>query len=78
MSKVEKPDPKVPQLWLRERGSVLGFNSYIEVRIVYPNGYVECNTNVLPWDDSFMSSDSYEKSLATLKEYGHEFVFNIV
>lgn len=78
MSKVEKPNPKVPQLWLRERSNTLGFSNYMELRIVYPNGYVESTTGVLPWDESFIASTSYEKAVDKLLEYGHEFVFNIV
>lgn len=69
-----KPDPKVPQFWVRDseyhgRGS--------DVRIVYPDGYVECNTPGLDWDESFMSSADHGFSVEILKSYGHKFVFNI-
>lgn len=69
-----KPNPKVPQLWVRY---TLEHRKDVDLRIVYPSGYVESNTPQLPWGESFLSSTSYKTSVADLVEYGHTFVFNI-
>lgn len=70
-----KPNPKVPQLWVRTN------NNYgapgVDLRIVYPSGYVESNTPMLGWDESFLSNSSYKEAVAELVDYGHTFVFNI-
>lgn len=72
-----KPNPKVPQLWARN-SNFTGFNNKgVDLRIVYPNGYVETNTFNLEWGESFLSSATYKLSVAQLIDYGHTFLFNI-
>lgn len=72
---MEKPNPKVPQLWLQE--NVFDLHSRRStLRVLYPNGFVEAYL-FGEWDVSFLSGNSHDEATALLKEYSHEFISNI-
>lgn len=69
-----KPDPKVPQFWVRDSSF---YGRGVAIRILYPSGYVEVNSPGLDWGESFMSGTDYKHAVEMLKSYGHKFLFNI-
>ena len=69
-----KPNPKVPQLWAKKEEASIGV---FEVRIVYPNGYVEAYNVYDGWDKSFLAMSSHTSAIEMLHSYGNEFIFNI-